>query len=328
MKVDHPFSIAFDDRDRDALHKAWDSILTSGRWTEGPFTAQFESLWSRWNGLPAVSFSSWSGCTLAALRFMEVQGHKVLCPTNTFMATVNATLIAGGDPVFVDCNREDLCISFEDFVKKATEHNPKAAWVVHIGGHIAFEIQRIADYCRAEGIYLLEDCAHAHGADWAGKKPGTWGDAGVFSFYATKTVTTGEGGMLVSKMDDLISFAHTFRNYGKPSHEVEGLGLRMSEFTAALGVLQTKRLPEIIDEKNRYVREVLNPIFSDRVILPEDMTSGYYKYIVFSEIPNSTGRVYEVPCHRILGYDTHLPNSDWAAENHWCVPIYYHGGEI
>ena len=71
--------------------------------------------------------------------------------------------------------------------------------LVHIGGHIAFEIERIAELCRAEGIFLIEDCAHAHGASWNGRRPGTWGDAGVWSFYATKTVSTGEGGMLVSR---------------------------------------------------------------------------------------------------------------------------------
>ena len=70
--------------------------------------------------------------------------------------------------------------------------------LVHIGGHLAFESERIARYCRDHGIFLLEDCAHAHGAGWDGRRPGTFGDAGVYSFYATKTVSTGEGGVLVT----------------------------------------------------------------------------------------------------------------------------------
>ncbi len=89
-------------------------------------------------------------------------------------------------------------MSFDDFVAKAEATRPKAAVLVHIGGHIAFDVERIADYCREHGIFLLEDCAHAHGADWNGRRPGSWGDAGVYSFYATKTISTGEGGMLVS----------------------------------------------------------------------------------------------------------------------------------
>src|SRR5207248_5233671 len=135
---------------------------------------------------------------------------------------------------FVDCNREDLCMSFEDFERKVAEHRPRAALLVHIGGHIAFDSERIADLCRSEGIFLLEDCAHSHGAGWNGRRPGTYGDAGVHSFYATKTVSTGEGGVLVSRHDDLIEFTCAFRNYGKPDYDVQGLNFRMNEFTPAL----------------------------------------------------------------------------------------------
>ena len=131
--------------------------------------------------------------------------------------------------------------------------------LVHIGGHIAFEVERIAEYCRANGIFLLEDCAHAHGASWNGRRPGSWGDAGVYSFYATKTISTGEGGMLVSNDDDLLEHARAFRNYGKPDHGVEGLNLRMSEFTAAIGLVQTERLDEIVARKNAIAREQLDP---------------------------------------------------------------------
>ena len=97
------------------------------------------------------------------------------------------------------------------------EHKPRAAVLVHIGGHIAFEVERIAEYCRANDIFLLEDCAHAHGASWHGRRPGSWGDAGAYSFYATKTVSTGEGGMLVSNDDDLLEHARLFRNSVSPT---------------------------------------------------------------------------------------------------------------
>ena len=98
-------------------------------------------------------------------------------------------------------------MSFEDFEAKAERHKPKAAILVHIGGHLAFDAERIAAYCRENGIFLLEDCAHAHGADWSGRRPGAFGDAGVYSLYATKTVSTGEGGVLVSSNPELIEFA-------------------------------------------------------------------------------------------------------------------------
>jgi dTDP-4-amino-4,6-dideoxygalactose transaminase len=239
------------------------------------------------------------------------------------MATPLSIIHSGGEPVFVDCNREDLCMSFEDFERKAEEHRPRAAVIVHIGGHIAFDIERIAGYCRANDIFLLEDCAHAHGASWNGRRAGSWGDAGAYSFYATKTISTGEGGMLVSSRDEIVEHARAFRNYGKPDHKVEGLNLRMSEFTAAIGIVQTERLEEIVARKNEVAREVLDLEYGSRLELPDGMTSGLYKYIVFEPIERSTGKVYEDPCHRIMGTGDELPNTDWVAQNHWCVPLYY-----
>ncbi len=316
------FTIGFDQRDLSTLHRYWDDIVASQRWTEGPYTKQFEDLWAEHNGIPAVGFGSWAGGALAALEYFQVRGKVVLCPSNTFMATPLATLQAGATVEFVDCNREDLCLSFTDLKAKVERHRPAAVWVVHIGGHLAFEIEQIAAFCHERGIVLLEDCAHAHGACYRGKRGGQFGDAGVYSFYATKTISTGEGGMLVSNRPELIEYARKFRNYGKPDYAVPGLNYRMSEFTAAIGVVQTKRLPEIIEFK-RALAAKLDTRYRNRVRLPEGMISGYYKYIVFDQIPDSTGKVYEEPCHRIMKRPDQLPNTDWVARNHWCVPIYY-----
>jgi len=317
------FTIGFDPRDRDRLHQMWDEVFDSNRWSEGTFTEQFEKLWANWNGLNAVAFSSWAGGAMSALDFVDVKGHTVLCPSNTFMATPYSVIKAGGNVQFVDCNREDLCMSFDDFKQKAEKYKPKAAWIVHIGGHIAFEIEQIANYCRENNIFLLEDCAHAHGAQWHDKKPGQWGDVGVYSFYATKTISTGEGGILVSKHEALLDYARKYRNYGKFEYDVAGLNYRLNEFTAAIGIVQTERMPEIVDWKNQYAKEVLDPQHSGRLQLPEGMKSGYYKYIVFDPIEKSTGKVYDQPCHHILKHDVTLPNADWVAQNHWCVPLYY-----
>jgi dTDP-4-amino-4,6-dideoxygalactose transaminase len=136
-------------------------------------------------------------------------------------------------------------------------------------------------------------------------------------------VSTGEGGVLVSSDPELVEFARKFRNYGKFEHEVDGLNFRMSEFTAALGLVQAERMEEIVAWKNSYAREHLDPLHPARLELPEGMTSGFYKYIVFEELTQSTGKVYDQPCHRIMGRADELPNTDWVAENHWCVPLYY-----
>ena len=317
------FAIGFDPRDRARLHALWDEVIDSQQWSHGEMNRRFEAAWAAWNGAPAVAFSGWAGGALAALDFAGVAGQKVLCPSNTFMATPLAIQRAQGEVVFVDCNREDLCMSFADFEAKAERHKPRAAVLVHIGGHLAFESERIAQYCRDHGIFLLEDCAHAHGAGWDGRRPGTFGDAGVYSFYATKTVSTGEGGVLVSADDGLLAHARAFRDYGKPDHTVAGLNFRMSEFTAALALVQTERMEEIVRWKNDVAREHLDPAHPHRLELPDGMISGLYKYIVFSPISRSTGKVYAEPCHRIMGTHDDLPNSDWVADNHWCVPLYY-----
>ncbi|HEY1591326.1 MAG TPA: DegT/DnrJ/EryC1/StrS family aminotransferase [Solirubrobacteraceae bacterium] len=318
------FAIGFDHRDRARFHALIDEVLDSERWSEASMTQRFEEAWERWNEAPAVAMSSWAGGALAALDFARVGGETVLCPSNTFMATPLAALRSGARVEFVDCNREDLCMSFSDFEAKAEKHRPRAAFLVHIGGHIAFDVERIADYCREHGIFLIEDCAHAHGASWNGRRPGTYGDAGVFSLYATKTISTGEGGVLVSRRPDLLEYARGFRNYGKPTYEVQGLNFRISEFTAALGLVQVERMPEIVDWKNDVARRELDPQYGgSRLELPEGMTSGLYKYIVFDWLERSTGRVYDEPCHRVLGRDVELPNSDWVARNHSCIPLYY-----
>lgn len=319
------FTIGFDLDDRKKVHEAWEEIFSTQHWTEGKFTTLFEEKWAAWNRLPALSFASWSGAALSTLEFFNVKGKTVLCPSNTFMATPLSVIKAGARVEFVDCNTEDLCLSLDDLKRKVELFKPAAVWVVHIGGHIAFQIEEISRFCKEKGIILLEDCAHAHGASWNGRKPGTWGDAGVYSFYATKTITTGEGGMLVTNNRDLLEFSKRSRNYGKPDYAVEGLNHRINEFAAALGVIQVERLDDIVAWKNAYAEKYLNPKFPNRVKYPAGMVSGYYKYIVFDAIEKSTGKVYDRPCHRIMNRDYDLPNTDWVSRNHWCVPLYYKG---
>lgn len=105
----------------------------------------------------------------------------------------------------------------------------------------------------------------------------------------------------------------------------------MSEFTAAFGLIQVQRMPEIVARKNEVARELMDParelmdprFAGSKLELPEGMVSGLYKYVVFDWLEKSTGRVYDEPCHRILGHQVELPNTDWVAKNHSCPPLYY-----
>jgi perosamine synthetase len=321
------FAIGFDARDRARLHELWDGVIDSNRWTEGELTARFEAAWAQHNGLGAVATASWTGGALAALEWTGVRGRSVVVPSNTFAATPLAVRAAGGTPVFGDCRRDDLCLSLAEVERLVDRHDPAAVFLVHIGGHIAFDAPAIAALCRERGITLLEDCAHAHGAVWDERRPGTFGDAGIYSLYATKTISTGEGGVLVSRHEELLDYARAYRNYAKPDYEQPGLGFRMSEFTAALGLVQIERLDEIVAWKNQVARSELDARYPARLELPDGMVSGLYKYIVFDRLERSTGRVYDEPCHRIFGTADDLPNSDWVAANHSCVPLYYRPGD-
>ena len=129
--------------------------------------------------------------------------------------------------------------------------------------------------------------------------------------------------MIVSRHEEALEFARAFRNYGKPDYVHHGLNFRLNEFTAALGIVQVDRLDEIVAWKNEVARAHLDTLYPSHLQLPEGMTSGLYKYVVFEPIERSTGKVYDEPCHRIMGHHVDLPNSDWVAQNHWCVPLYY-----
>jgi perosamine synthetase len=316
------FRVGFDKRDITEILAAWSEILSSERWTEGNRVTEFELAMGALQGMGTVAMSSWSGAALACLSYYGLAGQRVLCPTNTFMATPLAVKHVGGEVVFGDCNRDDLCLS-SDAVRRGIAKGIKAVVIVHIGGHIAFEIEDIARQCRDNGVILIEDCAHAIGASWNGKLAGTWGDAALFSLYATKTITTGEGGILCTRDEALIEYGKSYRNYGKPDFSVSGLNFRMDEFRATLGSYQLRRLHEIIEWKNSYARMNLDPIYERRLQLPEGMISNYYKYIVFQPLEHSTGRVYSELCHPHFGISEAFPNAEWIARNHSCVPIYY-----
>ena len=151
------FTIGFEKEDAKKLHLAWDEIIQSQKWAEGKFTQEFEQKWAEYNNAASVVFASWGGAALAALEFFNVKDKVVLCPSNTFMATPLSVIKAGGKPEFVDCNKDDLCISLEDLKVKIDKYNPVAVWVVHIAGHISFQIAEIAKLCKQKGIILLED---------------------------------------------------------------------------------------------------------------------------------------------------------------------------
>ena len=156
--------------------------------------------------IPARAIANGGAGILAILDYLDVRGRDVIVPANTFWATPQAVKKAGGRVIYADCNREDLCLSLEDLQRKVTPKT-KAVILVHIGGHLAFQAEEIAAFCREREIALVEDCAHVHGGWWNGKTGGHFGFAGAYSFYATKTMPLGEGGMVVSRDAGVLELA-------------------------------------------------------------------------------------------------------------------------
>lgn len=317
---------------RRQYYQLLEEVFDSNFWSDGPLLRRFEQEFGKVMGVPARAISNGGAGLLAILAYLDVQGQEVVVPANTFWATAQAAKKAGARVVYADCNREDLCLSLEDLKRKVTPRT-KAVIVVHIGGHIAFQIEDIAAFCRDRDIYLIEDCAHVHGGWWNGKTGGHYGFAGAYSFYATKTMPLGEGGMVVSRDAHFLDWLERYRNYGKEivSGKVtypikSGFNYRMNEITAALGIVQLQRLPMILAEK-RTLAAKYDRIFARRVQFPPGMISGYYKYIVFDypQLKMQTGQVFGLgdlgPV--IEGVEADVPNSYWIAAHHQCPPIYY-----
>jgi len=323
--------IPFNQKYQEKYFKLLNRIFDSNMWTEGPILREFEEKFSKYIGIEARAVANGGAGLLAILEYINVKDKDVIVPANTFWATPQAVKLAGGNVIYADCNKYDLCLSYEDMVSKITK-NTKAVIVVHIGGHIAFDIEKIAEYCKKKNIYLIEDCAHCHGGWWNNKTGGHWGFAGSYSFYATKTMPTGDGGMVVSKNIDFLKWLEKYRNYGKEiingkvTYPIKnGFNYRMSEFVAALGIVQLEQLSEILEWK-RKLAEKYDKIFERRIKFPNNMISGYYKYIVFDyDLKEQTGQVFSRTDfgYVIEGLDINLPNSEWIAEHHKCAPIWY-----
>lgn len=323
--------IPFEAHHRHEYYRLLDTVFDSNFLSEGNMVKEFERLFSEFTGIPSCAVVNGGAALLALYEYAGVRGHEVIVPANTFWATAAAARRAGATVVYADCNRDDLCISFEDIRKKVTKKT-KAVAVVHIGGHIAFQIDEIARFCREHDIVLIEDCAHAHGALYNGRAAGSWGLGGAYSFYATKTMPLGEGGMICSHDKKFLEWLTYYRNYGKDVRDgvvgyrmPDGFNFRMNEVTAALGVVQMRRLPEILAWK-RSLAQKYDQIFDRRVRFPSGMASGYYKYIVFDyKLTQETGKVFARTDFgpEIEGVPYDLPNSRWIADHHCCPPIWY-----
>jgi len=224
--------------------KAVLAVLDSGMLAEGPKVAEFEKAFAAYCGTKFAVASS-NGTTalhLAVLAAGLKQGDEVLTTPFTFIASSNAIVYAGAKPVFVDIG-EDFnldCEKLEAHITKKT----KAILPVHLYGYPC-DMKRMREVAEKHGLQIIEDACQAHGAEFGGKKAGAFGLAGCFSFYPTKNMTTGEGGMITTDDEEFASRCKSLRAHGSKVryyHETVGYNYRMTDLAAAIGIEQLKKL--------------------------------------------------------------------------------------
>lgn len=260
--------------------------LESGTLTQGPRVPEFETQFAALAGTRhAVAVSTGTSALEMILRFLCVEGAEVIVPTNTFLASANAVIFAGGKPVFADIDPDSLCVGLGQIQEQVTPQT-RGIMVVHIAGLICPEIDAIRRFAHENGLFVIEDCAHAHGAEWGLRKAGSLSDAAAFSFFPTKPMTTGEGGMITTNNDELATFARTFRNHGVPEgkkvHQMLGHNHRLSEVGAILGLSQLRELPAALRIR-RAIAERYREEFRDLpevtfIAVPNDSLPSFYKY--------------------------------------------------
>ena len=324
--------------------------LKTGVLTQGPHVEKFENLFAEYVGVKhAIAVNSGTSALEIALRYFEVEAGEVIVPTNSFVASANTVIFAKGRPVLADIKPDTLCIDPEDVRQRITS-TTKGIMVVHLAGLICPQMEELRGICLRYGLFLIEDAAQAHGATIDGKKAGSLGDAGCFSFFPTKPMTTGEGGIITTNDDKLAQFARSVRNHGREGdlHVRLGYNWRMSEVNAILGVYQLRRLEEYIVLRNKVARKYTERLARiDGITLipvPSNFRHSYYKYpiilpgrtdaanlekVLKEQYGIATGALYNPPIHlqplyrELLGYkEGMLPVAEDVLTRELCLPMF------
>src|SRR5262244_492480 len=337
--------------DRQEILARIDEALRTGALTLGRNGEAFETAFARVVGARfAVAVQSGTSAIEIVLRALDVDGCEVIVPTNTFFATPAAVIHAGGRPRFADVESATMGLSV-DTVAAAVSSETAAVVLVHIGGMVSPDTPKIAAFCRDHHLILVEDAAHAHASSLDGRMAGTFGTAAAFSFYPTKVVTAGEGGMIVTDDQEIYRLALQYRDQGKEGfltnfHVRLGYNWRLSELHAAVGLSQLRRLEEFVAERRRvaeaYTRRLTGVCGIEPLLPPDGSRSNFYKYVALLDSAvdrvalkrtlkerfqvSLSGEVYETPCHRQPVFKPWaaggLPVADEVCSRHICLPIY------
>ncbi|MCX7930017.1 MAG: DegT/DnrJ/EryC1/StrS aminotransferase family protein [Chlorobi bacterium] len=236
----------------DCLRSGWIS-------SKGPYIAAFEERFAEFVGIRhAISVCNGTVALHTALAALGIgPGDEVIVPTLTYIAPVNTIVYCGATPVFVDSDPHTWQLDPDDVYRRIGPRT-KAILAVHLYGHPA-EMNALVTLAREHGLFLIEDCAEAFGATYEGKHVGTFGDIATFSFYGNKTITTGEGGMVVTDDDMLAERIRRLKGQGLAPyreywHDIVGYNYRMTNIAAAIGLAQLENASMFLERK-RWIAE-------------------------------------------------------------------------
>ena len=268
---------------------ALDAIETNWISSSGKYIDKFEEDFANFCGTDyAVSCSSGFGALhLACVALGLKEGDEVIVSTFTMAASINAIIMTGATPVLVDIDKETYCIDASKIEEKIT-NKTKAIMPVHIYGHLC-DMDVIIDLAKKHNLYIIEDAAEAHGATFNGKKAGSFGDVGCFSFYANKILTTGEGGMCTTSNPDLAKNMKKFRNHAfdipRFTHNEVGFNYRLTNIQAAIGVAQVENADLLVNAR-RNIGLMYNEILKGTpgLILPKQKEGFLNVYWMFGVV--------------------------------------------
>ena len=206
--------------------KAVKKVILSGRYDSGHKVKEFENKFANYLGIKyAVAINSGTAALHVALAVLNIEaGDEVIVPPLTFFSTISSVLHQNATPIFADIDLENFCLDSQDIEKKITKHT-KAIIPVHLYGNSA-EMDKIMTIAKKYNLKVIEDAAQAHGTEYKNKKVGAIGDIGCFSFFATKHMTTGEGGILVTNNKEWADLARIIRSHGmtrRENHDYQGV---------------------------------------------------------------------------------------------------------
>ena len=299
--------------------KAVKKVLKSGQLAQGNEVACFEEEFSKYvESRECVAVNSGTSALHVALLSLGIgPGDEVIVPSFTFAATANSVALTGATPVFVDVEPGTYCIA-PDRIVQAITPKTKAIQVVHLYG-LPADMRKVMKIARDNNLLVIEDSAQAHLASIDTKPVGTFGDAAAFSFYPTKNMTSGEGGMIVFKDSFAARTARLLRNQGmerRYENEIVGFNLRMTDIHAAIGRVQLSRLrnlTKIRQENANYLSTRLSSLIEIPVI-PQGFDHVFHQYTVkvdserdffalkLKEFGISSGVYYPTPVHKLAPF--------------------------